>query len=125
MPTPLSRALLAGAAFDALFAVAILAVPGLSASLLGIELPPDPIYLDLVGVLLLILAGIYAAASRAPGRYPAVAPVSAAGRLFGCALLTRAWATGHPRAFLILGIADLVLAVATAAAWWREHRLSA
>ena len=78
--TPLARALAFGAAFDGLFAVAILALTRPAAALLRIELPADPIYLYLCGVLLFILAGVYAAAARDPGRYAAVVPVSAAGR---------------------------------------------
>lgn len=125
MGTYLSRALWAGAGFDALFSAAILLAPRPSASILGISLPPDPIYLRLSAVLLLILAGVYAAAARAPGRYPAVAPISGLGRVAGCALLVGAWLSGHPPAFLVLGLADLTLAVVTLGAWWRERPLSA
>ena len=125
VPTPLSRALWAGAGFDALFAGAILVAPKPAAAGLRIELPHDPVYLRLVAILLLILAAIYAAAARAPGRYPAVAPTSAAGRCAGCALLVHTWSAGHPPAFLFLGLADLLLGLVTLATWWRERRLSA
>ena len=125
MPTPLSRALWVGAAFDAVFAVAILVAPAPAASLLRIDLPPDPVYLRLAAILLLILAGIYAAAARTPARYVAVAPVSAAGRGAGCLLLLHAWSAGHPRAFLVLGLADLALGLVTFVTWWRERGLSA
>jgi len=120
--TSLSRALWAGSGFDALFASAILLAPRPAASILRIDLPPDPTYLNLVAVLLLILAGIYGAAARAPGRYLAVAPISGLGRVAGCGVLVGAWATGHPRAFLFLGLADLALGLVTLGAWWRERR---
>lgn len=111
-----------GAAYDAAFGIAILAFTRPSAALLRIEVPADPVYLYLNGVLLLLLAGLYAAAAREPERYRAVAPVSAAGRVLGFALFLWAWSSGRPPAFLVLGVADLAIAVATLALWWRAHR---
>jgi len=120
----LARILAVGAVFDLAFAGAIWLAPRASAALLGLELPPDPVYLRLCGILLAILGGIYAAAARAPERYPAVAPVSAAGRLAGCLLLAAAWVSGHPTAFLVLGLADLAIGLATFVAWRRAVALS-
>lgn len=116
------RMLAFGAAFDAAFGVGILAFTRPAARTLRIEVPADPVYLYLNGVLLLLLAGLYAAASREPQRYAAVAPVSAAGRVLGFALFVWAWSGGRPMTFLGLGLADLGVAVATAAAWWRASR---
>jgi len=117
-------ALAAGALYDLAFGLAILGFTRPAASLLGLQVPSDPVYLYLNGVLLLILAGVYAAAARMPERYRAVAPLSAAGRVLGCALLIWAWRGGRPTAFLALGLTDLALATATGAAWWRARRLS-
>jgi hypothetical protein len=113
-----------GAVYDLLFGAAILAFTRPAAEILGLRVPEDPIYLYLNGIFLLILAAVYGAASRAPRRYPAVAPIAAAGRACGFVLLVWAWHRGGPSAFLTLGVADLVLGAATLAAW-RRTRLSA
>ena len=42
-----------------------------------LDVPADPVYLDLNGVFLLILAGVYATAARQPERYRAIAPIAA------------------------------------------------
>jgi hypothetical protein len=113
-----------GAGYDLIFGVAILGFTRKAAAVLGLPLPDDPVYLYLNGVFLLILAAVYAAAAREPERYRAVAPVSAAGRLFGFTLLGWAWLDGRPAAFLALGFSDLLLAAVTLLAWRRAVRLS-
>lgn len=118
----LSRMLAIGAAYDVFFGVAILAFTAPAAALLGLTVPADPIYLYLNGVFLLILGAVYAAAAADPGRYPAVAPISAGGRVLGCVLFVWAWRGGGPRTFLALGLVDLALGAATLAAW-RRFRL--
>lgn len=103
--------MVAGAAYDWAFALGILAFPAVSAAALGLTLPPDPVYLRLNAVFLLLLGGIYLVAGAAPERHQAVIPVVAAGRLLGAAFLAQAWWAGRPAAFLWLGLADLGFAI--------------
>lgn len=110
-----------GAVYDLGFGVAILAFARPSGAILGLPIPDERVYLNLNGVFLLILGAIYLAASRAPGRYPAVAPISAAGRVLGFLLFASAWRGGSPSAFLGLGLADLALGIVTFAAWRRAR----
>jgi hypothetical protein len=113
-----------GAAYDLVFGLAILGFTRRAAAVLGLQVPADPVYLYLNGVFLLLLAGLYGAAAREPGRYSAVAPISAAGRALGFLLFVWAWRGGRPATFLILGFADLALALATLVAWRRAARVS-
>ncbi len=99
----------AGSAYDLLFALAILLAQRLTARLLGLEVPSDPVYLNLVGVLLLLLAAIYAVAARDAERYQGVVIAAAGGRLLGAVFLVSAWLAGRPAAFLGLAIGDLAL----------------
>src|SRR5262245_47388298 len=113
-----------GSIYDGAFGVAILLATRPAAALLGLEVPADPIYLYLNGVFLILLGAIYAAAALAPDRYRLMAPISAGGRALGFALFAWAWAGGRPQAFLVLGVVDLAIGIATALAWWRAARLS-
>lgn len=113
-----------GAVYDLAFGVAILGFTRPAASILGLQVPSDPVYLYLCGVLLLLLAAIYAVASRDPKRYRAIAPISSGGRGLGFGLFVWAWATGRPAAFVVLGCSDLAIALATLALWQRAVRLS-
>ena len=113
-----------GSGYDLVFGVAILGFTRSAAAILGLKVPDDPVYLYLNGVFLLVLAGLYAAASREPERYRAIAPISAGGRTLGFLLLIWAWAGGRPATFLALGLADLALAAWTIVAWRRAVRLS-
>jgi len=113
-----------GAGYDLVFGVAILGFTRQAAAILGLSVPDDPVYLYLNGVLLLVLAGLYAAAAREPERYREIAPISAGGRTLGFLLLYWAWTGGRPVAFLALALADLVLAASTIVAWRRAVRLS-
>ena len=119
-----SVALAVGAAYDAIFAVLILAFAEPVAGLLGLSLPADPIYFKLNAILLLILAALYLAAAREPERYRLVAPISGAGRVAGFVFFVWAWRGGRPPAFLALGVADLALGLATLAAWRRASVVS-
>lgn len=101
----------AGSAYDAVFGAAILLAKVPSSRLLGLDLPEDPVYLNLVGVLLLLLAAIYALAAREPERYRGVVGAAAAGRLAGAVVLLSAWVGGEPRAFAALAAGDLLFAV--------------
>jgi hypothetical protein len=113
-----------GAAYDVVFGLGILALTRPLASLLGLTVPADPVYVHLNGVLLLVLGGIYAAAAHEPERYRLIAPISALGRGLGFLFFLWAWTEGRPPAFLALGVADLVLAAATLYTWRRAAALS-
>jgi hypothetical protein len=114
-----------GAVYDGAFAVAILLFTKPAAALLRLPIPDDPFHLHLNGVLLLLLAGLYAVAARKPARYHGVAPVSALGRVLGFGLFAWTWAGGRPTMFLALGVADLAIGVATFVLWRRASVLSA
>jgi len=117
----LGRVMALGAAYDFVFAVAILGFTRAAARWLGLAVPEDPVYLALCGVLLTILAGVYALAALDPRRYAGVAPLSAAGRTLGVLLFVWAWRGGRPEAFLALASADLALAAVTVLAWARAR----
>jgi len=116
--------LAAGSIYDLVFGVAILGFTRPAASILGLEIPADPVYLYLNGVFLVVLGAVYAAAARAPDRYPLIPPISAGGRILGFLLFAWAWAGGRPTTFFALGLADLAIAIATLVAWGRAVRLS-
>jgi hypothetical protein len=120
----LGRVMGAGALYDGAFALAILGPTRLAASLLGLDVPGDPFYLYLDGVLLLLLAGLYALPAADPRRYHALAPVAAAGRFLGFVLFVWGWSGGRPAAFLALGVADLGIGGATLWAWVRARRIA-
>lgn len=103
---PVGWSMAAGAAYDLVFALAILVARRPAARFLGLELPEDPVYLRLVGVLLLLLAGMYAVAAREPERYRGVVLVAAGGRLLGALFFLAEWAGGEPPAFLGLAGGD-------------------
>jgi hypothetical protein len=113
-----------GAIYDFAFAVAILGFTRSAASVLGLRIPGDPVYLYLNGVFLLLLAALYGAAARSPERYLAVAPISAGGRALGCLLFVWAWHDGRPTTFLGLGLVDLLLGAVTIVVWQRAVRVS-
>ena len=112
----------AGAAYDGAFAVAILAFPDLSAEWMGLALPADPVYLNLNGIFLLLLGGIYLVAARDPEGHRGVVAVAAAGRLAGALFFAKAFADGRPAAFLWLAAGDLAFAVAHAVLLLRARR---
>lgn len=100
----------AGSAYDAAFGVAVLVAKGPTARLFGLQVPEDPVYLNLAGVLLLVLAAVYAVAAREPERYKGVVAVAAGGRLAGAVFLLSAWIGGEPRAFAGFAAGDLFFA---------------
>ena len=114
----------AGAAYDWAFAVGILAFPELSARMLGLVVPADPVYLSLNGIFLLLLGALYLVAARDPERHQGIVAVAAAGRFAGALFLAKAWAAGRPAAFLWLGVGDLAFAVVHAALLLRARRSS-
>ena len=129
MPGPsrwrwVSIALAAGSAYDAIFAVLMLACAAPVARLFGLSLPADPVYFKLNAILLLILASLYAVAAREPERYRLIAPVSGAGRVAGFIFFVWAWRGGRPPAFLALGAGDVAIGLATLWVWRRASLLS-
>jgi len=118
------RALALGAAYDFAFAVAILGFTHPAAQILGLAVPRDPVYLGLNGLLLLLLAALYAAASLDPERYRAITPIAGLGRLAGFVFFLAVWSRGWPLAFAGLAAGDLVLGLGTLVAWRRAVVLS-
>lgn len=112
-----------GAGFDAAFGLAMLLVPLPAARLLGIELPVDMTWFSLVGLLLLILAGLYVTAAGGPSRH-AFALVAGVGRLCGLALLWRAAMAGSGPAFWVAGLLDGSLGILHVAAALTHRRRS-
>jgi hypothetical protein len=89
------------AAYDLAFGIAPVA------AFLGITLPANPVYLGLVGVLLLVLGTLYLLPARSPVRYQGIVAVAACGRVFGFVYLAHSWRSGQPQAFLWLALIDL------------------
>ncbi len=101
----------AGAAYDLLFALAILFFTRPAAALLGLDLPDDPVYLRLNGIFLILLAGLYLLPAISPARYQGVVVVGSIGRLLGFVYLGLVWRSGGGQAFGGLALADLAFAV--------------
>ena len=119
----LLRASLAlGAAYDAAFAVLMIAAPGWLARGLRLPLPPR-FYLWLLAVLLLMLAALYLLAARDPRRYSGIVRVAIAGRLAGAAALGLA-AAREPAWSALWGpaAADALLGIAPAVFWHPSRR---
>jgi hypothetical protein len=115
----LQASLAAGAVYDLVFAVLMVAAPGLPARLLALPLPGEAFYLWLLATLLAMLAALYLLAAHDPRRYSGVIAVAVAGRIAGA--LAFAWAAfrepGLSRGLLPLAACDLLLGVAPAAFW--------
>lgn len=116
------RSMAAGAAYDLLFALAILFAHRQAAGLMGLPLPDDPVYLRFIGVFLLLLAGLYALPAVSPRRYQGVVAVASAGRLAGFFYMAGVWWTGHPAAFLWLALGDLAFSALHAVLLLRARR---
>ena len=100
-------ALVAGALFDAAFALPMLVAPEPAAHVLRLDLPADMTWFRLCAVLLLIAGGCYAVASRADARTTqAIAIVAGAGRLLGCAVLVNSGLATHAPALVAVGALD-------------------
>ncbi len=91
----LGRSFLAGALLDLGFGLAVLLVPGPAAGLLGVTLVDPAVYLDLNGLFLVALGGIYLLIFRQPQRLAPVAVVATWLRFAGCALFAADVATGR------------------------------
>jgi CHASE2 domain-containing sensor protein len=121
LPALLAASLVAGALYDAGFAVLMVAAPRPIARLLRLPLPPLPeaaFYLWIMAVLLLMLAACYLLAARDPRRYAGVVAVAIAGRALGGVTFIVA-ARGHQglAGLYPLAAADLGFGLAHAACW--------
>lgn len=103
----------AGAVYDSSFALMILLFTRPAARMLRLEVPEDRLYLHLNGVLLLLLAALYALPAVNPVRYQGVVAVAALGRFLGSLFFFRvAWTRGGSKTFLLLALADLAFGLA-------------
>ena len=111
----LRASLFIGAAYDLAFAILMVAAPAFLARAFDLPLP-EPFYLWLLAVFLLMLAALYTEAGRDPRRYSAIIRVAIAGRLLGAVALGLAaflepahsglWAAAAADA--VLGLAHLI-----------------
>ena len=104
-------ALWTGAALDAAFGAPLLLAPAPAARLLGVHLPGDPVWPALCGLLLLLLAGQYAAAALEPPAARRSGLVACAGRGAGAFVLLGAAVAGSGAVFGAAACADAVLAL--------------
>lgn len=109
----LRLSLVLGALYDAVFALLMVAAPGVLAEVFELPLPAD-FYLWLLAVLLVMLAALYLEAARDPRRYSTVVRVAIAGRLLGAVALGAA-------AFREPAFAGLWAAAAADAAFGLAH----
>jgi hypothetical protein len=108
----LGLSFLAGAVVDAAFGFAILAAAESLAPLMRLTLPVPRVYLDLNGLLLLALAGVYVLVWRQPRRLAPVAAAATLLRFGGAALFASGVALGRAEpTFLFLAALDGGLAV--------------
>jgi len=115
----LRASLLAGAAYDLVFAGLMVAAPEVPARLFGLPLPDERFYLWVMATLLAMLAALYLKAAQDPRRYSAVIAVAIAGRLAGAAAFAVAagrWPALSSSLYL-LGAADAAFGLAHAALW--------
>ena len=113
-----------GAALDAAFGLAMLLAPEPSARLLAITLPAEPVWFQLCGVLLLIVACAYVIAARSSARH-AIAVAAGLGRLAGAVVLVQASGRDQGIIFLVAGAMDAIIGPAhliTASARWSLAR---
>jgi hypothetical protein len=106
-----ARSMLLAAAYDVVFAVAILFFTAPAARLLDLALPDDLVYLRFNGVFLLMLAGMYLLPASQPQRYRGIVSVAVLGRFLGFVYLGQVWASGGSPTFAALALADLLFAV--------------
>jgi hypothetical protein len=120
--TVLRASLIAGAAYDLFFALAMAAFPELPARILNLPLPPLPqgaFYLWILATLLFMLALLYLSAAHDPRRYSAIIAVAIVGRLVGALAFAAAAATGSGLSGLYpLAAADLLFGAVHAASWF-------
>ncbi|MFQ5768772.1 MAG: hypothetical protein ACE5ID_12435, partial [Acidobacteriota bacterium] len=121
----LQASLAVGSLYDFLVGAAVLLLPDLLASGLGLPLPADQFYLRFIGVFLLGLGLIYLLPVLDPERYAAVAGLAGVVRAMGCVFLAGAVGLYHrPGVFLLLAAADGSFAfvhLASLAGWRRSQ----
>lgn len=120
----LKASLWAGAAYDVIFAAAMVFLPNFSAELLGLRLPGEPFYLWLIAVFLLMLAGFYVYAAYDPVAYRGNIVVCIVGRSLGVVAIVTGAVTSEPPmpALYLLAAGDLFFAVWTLICWWPIRR---
>ncbi len=119
----LKLSLRAGAAYDLVFALAMVAFPAFSAELLGLRLPEDPYYLWLIAIFLVMLASMYLFAAYDPRAYWGNILVGIVGRTLGFfAMLTAAILDPTLSGLYLLAFGDLTFAVLHAVSWWPIRR---
>lgn len=116
----LKLSLWAGAAYDVVFAFAMVVFPVYAAELLGLRLPGEPFYLWLIAVFLLMLAAIYLFAAYDPQAYRGNILVGIVGRSVGFLVLIYAAITAEPPmpGLYLAAFGDLTFAVCHAVFWW-------
>lgn len=117
----LRGSLVAGAVYDLVFALLMVAAPGVPARLLGLPLPPPEtmFYLWVLAVLLAMLAALYLLAARDTRRYSGIVAVAIGGRLLGALVMAiAAWRGPGIESLYLLAAADAAFGLAHAAFWW-------
>jgi len=118
-PAPLrslAATLLAGALYDFLFAVTLVAAPRLLQSTLSLPLPGEPFYLRAIAALLFLAGGFYWITARDPAARRAYVAMAVAGRTAGfVALALSAYGRSDLAGLWIPAGADLLFALAHAA----------
>lgn len=111
----LQATMLAGAAYDLAFGLAILLMPHRLAGSLGLPMPADELYLRFISVFLLGLALVYLLAAADLERFRPVIWLAVAIRLMGFVFMASAvMFFMRPAIFLLLAAGDLGFAVAHA-----------
>ena len=108
-PTALSRSLQAGAAYDGVFALLLVAFPAWISGTFKLPLPGERFYLWLIAVFLVSLAGFYVLVARDPGRHRDFVRLAVAIRLLGAVVIAAA-ALGRPDLTSLYAIAFVDLA---------------
>jgi hypothetical protein len=118
----LRGSLVVGAVYDLMFALLMVAAPGVPAQMLHLPLPPLPegaFYLWVLAVLLAMLAALYLLAAHDTRRYSGIVAVAVGGRLLGAlALAVAAWRGPGLEGLVPLAAADAAFGLAHAAFWW-------
>lgn len=109
--------LIAGAAYDLLFAAIMIVAPRLPSRLLELPLPGAPFYLWVMAVLLTMLAAIYLLAAWDPISYRGAIVVAMIGRVLGAVALGYGAVRLSLPGLWPLALADLGFGLVHAASW--------
>jgi hypothetical protein len=116
MQSYLQLTLLIGAVYDIGFGLGILVMPHRLASVLGLPIPEDELYLRFISVFLVGLALTYLLPAVDPERFRPVIWVAVVVRAMGFVFMAAAVALFHrPGVFLLLAAGDLAFAAARTA----------